>query len=448
MDSFRPPLRIPAPTEGRNSIVYPPLAPLQDTTNIFYIDNKTSDIESLNFLNDHSNYFTNVIQNADIAPADAATQSITLDNRSRWVGGLHTIMKTCAPNVTHFNSSAEVRVKTMQKHEDGKPPEYGWITLRIPEGNYTLNEVIDFLNAAVVDNYLSVGRQNGVKEEDIGVKFDTRLLNLGLDPITGLVTPGAYTYKAFHPDIILLPNCAVDFTRSRLSNMLGIRKRKPYQRGFVIEYDQLTKGEVPPLMDAVSKTAITHDSKNRSYHVIADPVDKTKQITEYRSWALSYHNFGKAYEDTLLTMPDITCGVGQMYWSLPDTFLPPITFANNVRSVNALPAVACQLFPLASKVIYNNSAVYSQLIEQVTNATSVFNRFPENQILMQPPFNTITWVSENVPSITDHGEQPLRHSITGVQRVTITDDRRRPCPYIVKSIARVQPRVSSSATLA
>src|SRR2546426_8815726 len=80
--------------------------------------------------------------------------------------------------------------------------------------------------------FRSSSRQNGVLESDIGVKFDTRNFRLGFDPVTGLVMPGVYTNEAFHPDIILLPGCGVDFTHSRLSNLLGIRNRQPFQEGF------------------------------------------------------------------------------------------------------------------------------------------------------------------------------------------------------------------------
>lgn len=495
------PMRVQAPTEGRNSITYPPLAPLQDTTNIFMIDNKSADIESLNLQNDHSNFFTNVIHNADLPASDASHQSIQLDPRSRWVGGLHTLVKSVAPNVTEYNSSNTLRVRLMTKKKTvpATPPAaegassenssgssssstpattttapvassstasepetvYEWVTLTLPEGNYILNEIIDLLNAQIFDHYLANGRQHNVLVSDIGVKFDTRLMNLGKDPVTGLVTPGTYTYKSFHPDIFLLPGCAVDFTASRISNFLGIRKRHPYEPGFIIDYDMLAKGNIPALLkvddlpgkrftESVPKESckpITHDADGISYNLITDPENPTCQCTQYRSWALSYHAGGPARDYTLLTVPDITGGVGQLYWSLPDAFKPPVTFANNRRETASLPVVGCQLFPMSAKVVYNTSAVYSQLVEQSTNTTLVFNRFPHNQILIQPPISTVTWVSDNVPSVADHGEQPLRNSISGVQRVTLTDDRRRTCPYIVKSLARIQPRVASSATL-
>ena len=62
------------------------------------------------------------------------------------------------------------------------------------------------------------------------------------------------------------------------------------------------------------------------------------------------------------------------------------------------------------------------------------------------PAPTITTVSENVPALTDHGTLPLRSSISGVQRVTITDARRRTCPYVHKALGIVAPKVLSSRT--
>ncbi|UJZ92508.1 penton base protein [Barthadenovirus sternae] len=451
METYNAPPRIFAPTEGRNSITYNPFPPLQDTTNIYFIDNKTSDIESLNYQSDHSDYFTNIIQNADMSPADASTHDIKLDERSRWTGHLHTLIKTNCPNVTEFNNSNSFRVKVMIDKTDPSNPIYDWVTLSIPEGNYTVHEVIDLMNNAIVDQYLTVGRQKNVTVADIGVKFDTRMFNLGLDPVTGLITPGKYTFKAYHPDIILLPNCGVDFTYSRLNNMLGIRKKKPYQKGFVILYDDIEGGNIPALLDIAkfpdSIEPVMTDPEGISYNVVKLDGNENKWHTLYRSWSLSYHNNGKAKDNTLLTVPDVTGGLGQLYWSLTDSFKPPITFTNNTTNVATLPVVGMQLFPLQQRLVYNTSAVYSQLIEQLTNNTLVFNRFPTNEILMQPPYATLTWISENVPSVTDHGQQPLKNSLSGVQRLTITDDRRRTCPYIYKSLARVTPKVASSATL-
>nr|WMQ77647.1 pIII [Zoothera dauma adenovirus] len=448
MAVYEPPPRIRAPTDGRNSITYSPFTALQDTTKIFYIDNKATDVESLNYQLDHSNFLTNIIQNGDMNPADAATQDIKLDDRSRWTGELETMIKTCCPNITEFNSSNTFRVKVMSD-KTGEEPKYEWFELELPEGNYTTNELIDMMNNAIVDNYLTVGRQNGVLVSDIGVKIDSRLFSLGLDPVTGLVTPGRYTFKSFHPDIVLLPHCAIDFTYSRLSNMLGIRKRHPYQSGFIISYDDLTSGNIPALMDTEVYPSKVQpkmaDIDGVSYNVYERADGKYE--TKYRSWLLSYNKRGKARDTTLLTVPDVTGGLGQLYWSMPDSFKAPITFSNNNRSVEATPVIGMQLFPLHSKGAINTSAVYAQLIEQITNTTSIFNRFPNNEILMQPPYSTVSWISENVPSITDHGEQPLKTSLTGVQRVIVTDDRRRPCPYVYKSLATIKPKVASSATL-
>lgn len=451
MENFIPPPRVYAPTEGRNSITYSPFASLQDTTNLYFIDNKSSDIESLNFTKDHSDFFTNIIQNADIQPADAATQDIKLDERSRWTGNLKTMVKTNCPNVTEFNNSNSLRVKVMVDKSNPANPVYDWITITIPEGNYTSHEIIDFLNYAIVENYLAVGRQKGVLVSDIGVKFDTRLFGLGKDPVTTLITPGRYTYKAFHPDIVLLPGCGVDFTYSRVNNMLGIRKRNPYQKGFQIMYEDLTNGNIPALLDTTkypnSVEPVMSDPEGNSYHVEVLSNAPAAWQTSYRSWALSYHNGGLAKVNTVLTVPDVTGGLGQLYWSMPDAFKPPITFTNNTTSTATLPVIGMELFPLQQRIVYNTSAVYAQLVEQMTNNTHIFNRFPKNEILMQPPYSTVSWISENVPSVADHGQQPLKNSLTGVQRITLTDDRRRTCPYIYKSLARVQPHLSSSATL-
>lgn len=451
METFTPPPRVLAPSEGRNSIQYTPLTPLQDTTHIYFIDNKTSDIESTNSTKDHSDFFTNIIQNADYSPADSSTQDIKLDSRSRWGGQLRTIVKTNTPNVTEFFNSNSFRALLMSDKTSPSNPSYQWFTLEIPEGNYTISEVIDLMNDAVVKNYLTVGRQNGVMPEDIGVKFDSRNFSLGLDPVTGLITPGEYTYKSFHPDIVLLPGCAVDFTNSRLNNILGIRKRLPYESGFQISYDDLTLGNIPPLLDIVkyptSTEPVTSDENGLSYHVVQISNSPPRWETEYRSWYLSYINKGGAVKTTLLTVPDCTGGLGQLYWSLPDTFKAPITFSNNTTDTSSLPVIGIENFPVTQRAVFNAAAVYSQLVEQLTNKSMVFNRFPKNAILVQPPASTITWISENIPSITDHGVQPLKNSLTGVQRVTLTDDRRRPCPYIYKTLATVTPRVLSSATI-
>eukprot|EP01083_Nonionella_stella_P164451 544318_1 len=71
--------------------------------------------------------------------------------------------------------------------------------------------------------------------------------------------PGVYTNEAFHPDIILLPGCGVDFTHSRLSNLLGIRKRQPFQEGFRITYDDLEGGNIPALLDVDAYQASLKD---------------------------------------------------------------------------------------------------------------------------------------------------------------------------------------------
>nr|AKQ98447.1 penton base protein III [Human mastadenovirus B] len=530
---MQPPLEAPfvpprylAPTEGRNSIRYSELSPQYDTTKLYLVDNKSADIASLNYQNDHSNFLTTVVQNNDFTPTEASTQTINFDERSRWGGQLKTIMHTNMPNVNEymFSNKFKARVMVSRKAPEGVTVDdkydhkqdilkYEWFEFTLPEGNFSATMTIDLMNNAIIDNYLEVGRQNGVLESDIGVKFDTRNFRLGWDPETKLIMPGVYTYEAFHPDIVLLPGCGVDFTESRLSNLLGIRKRHPFQEGFKIMYEDLEGGNIPALLDvdayekskkeqeakteaakaaaiakanivasdparvanaeevrgdnytasavataetllaAVAETETTEtkltiqplekDSKSRSYNVLEDKIN-----TAYRSWYLSY-NYGNPEKGirswTLLTTSDVTCGAEQVYWSLPDMMQDPVTF-RSTRQVNNYPVVGAELMPVFSKSFYNEQAVYSQQLRQSTSLTHVFNRFPENQILIRPPAPTITTVSENVPALTDHGTLPLRSSIRGVQRVTVTDARRRTCPYVYKALGIVAPRVLSSRT--
>nr|WRQ19830.1 MAG: pIII protein [unidentified adenovirus] len=451
------PPRYRTATEGRNSILYSQLPPLYDTTKIYLVDNKSADIQSLNYQNNHSNYLTSVVQNSDFTPMEASTQTINFDERSRWGADFKSILHTNMPNVTEYMFSNSFRVRMMSSFENGLA-KYEWYTLSIPEGNYPDNIVIDLMNNAVIECYLANGRNKGVKEDQIGVKFDTRNFKLGWDPVTKLVMPGVYTYYAFHPDIVLLPECAVDFTTSRLNNLLGIRKRLPYQEGFIIAYDDLVGGNIPGLLDLAAYNGgdmpepratvrpLEKDDKDRSYHIGEDPTALPTD-TAYRSWYLSY-NYGGAKgvsSTTLLTTPDVTCGVEQIYWSLPDMAKEPVTFRASQRPSN-YPVVGTELLPLVARNYFNAAAVYSQLIQEATNQTHVFNRFPTNQILVQPPSSTITSVCENVPALTDHGTVPIRNSISGVQRVTLTDARRRICPYVYKSLGVIVPRVLSSKT--
>ena len=471
------PPRYLAPTEGRNSIVYNQLPPLYDTTRLYLVDNKSADIEQLNYQSDHSDFVTSVVQNADFTPLEAATQTINLDDRSRWGGELRTILHTNMPNINSYLYSCSFRARLMSAYDvDKQKAQYEWFTLTIPEGNFTITRVIDLLNDAVTQNYLSVGRQNGVKEDQIGVKFDTRHLRLGFDPETGLVTPGVYTYEAVHPDIIMLPGCAVDFSESRLNNLLGWRKRLPYQPGFVIAWEDLQGGNVPALLDVAkfqenpSQTqALTEDSQGRSYHVGEDK-SVAPTFTAYRSLYLAYNYpsgaalpdppsdfdpstegaaFGQpatARQKYLLTAPDVTCGAEQVYWSLPDLMEAPVTFRESAKTLSRLPVVALELLPLRATVGLNTQPVYSQAVNQSTSRTMIFNRFPENQILMRPPAPEVVQVAHNVPSSLNHGVLPLKNSVTGVQRVAVTDARRRSLPYVYKSLGVVAPRVLSSRT--
>nr|QID88843.1 penton base protein [Canine adenovirus 2] len=450
------PPRYKGATEGRNSIRYSQLPPLFDTTKLYLIDNKSSDIQALNYQNDHSNFLTTVVQNANYTPMEASTQSIQLDERSRWGGEFKSILHMNMPNVTEYMFSNSFKAYLPATADNfGKVLTYEWYTLTIPEGNYSEVMLLDLLNNAVVENYLAHGRQHNVREEDMGLKFDTRNFHLGFDPETKLVMPGFYTNEAFHPDIVLSPGCAVDFTHSRLNNFLGIRKRLPYQEGFVITWEDLQGGNIPALLDlenynpdipGADITPLMYDSKGRPYHVGGDP-SAGSTFTWYRSWFVAY-NYGPAdgiKSKTVLVAPDITCGVEQIYWSLPDMAVDPVTFTSS-HNPSSYPVVGTELLPLLPRSFYNGSSVYSQLLQESTSQTQVFNRFPENAILKRPPAPTIISISENVPALSNHGTLPLKNNIPGVQRVTITDARRRVCPYVYKSLGVVVPRVLSSKT--
>lgn len=452
-DPHVPPRYLSA-SEGRSSILYSQLPPLHDTTKIYFIDNKAADIENLNFQNNHSDFLTTVVQNKDFTPAEAGTQTINFDNRSRWGAQFKTILQTNLPNCTEYMFSNSFRVKLMASFDaDTNTSTYEWYDLKLPEGNYSDNCVLDLMNNAVIECYMANGRQNGVKEDQIGVKFDTRNFKLGWDPVTQLVMPGSYTYMAFHPDVVLLPGCAVDFTYSRLNNLLGIRKKFPYQSGFVISYEDLQGGNIPALLDLekynqsnqTDAEPLREDADGRSYHVGESGAGTNE--TAYRSWYLSYNYGGDvgAKSTTLLTTPDVTCGVEQIYWSLPDMAKEPVTFRIS-QSPQNYPVVGTELIPLVARHYYNTASVYNQMVQETTNRTHVFNRFPNNQILVQPPVSTITSLCENVPALTDHGTLPIKNSISGVQRVTLTDARRRSCPYVYKSLGVAYPRVLSSKT--
>ncbi|AEP16413.1 penton base protein [Equine adenovirus 1] len=452
------PPRYAAATEGRNSIRYSHHPPLYDTTRLYLIDNKSSDINALNYQNDHSDFLTTVVQNAHYSPFESSSQSIHLDERSRWGGEFRSILHTNLPNVTEYMFSNSFRaLLPATADEDGKILTREWYTLTIPEGNYSEVMLIDLMNNAVVENYLRHGRQHNVREEDIGLKFDTRNFRLGYDEQSGLVMPGHYAHQAFHPDVVLSPGCAVDFTQSRLNNFLGIRKRQPYQLGFVIHYDDLKGGNIPALLDLTRYNpdqpdqnvfAVERDSENRSYHVGEDP-EAGPTFTSYRSWYLAY-NYGDkktgAFASTLLVTPDITCGVEQIYWSLPDMAVDPVTFASGLSGAASYAVVGTELLPVIPRAFYNAQAVYSQQLQESTSNSKVFNRFPENAILMRPPAPTIISISENVPQVTDHGTIALKNNISAVQRVALSDARRRACPYVYKSIGVVTPRVLSSKT--
>nr|QLI47693.1 MAG: penton [Adenoviridae sp.] len=471
---YLPPQRVMAPTGGRNSIKYKNLQPQQNTTSLYYVDNKVSDLDTYNQAANHSNFRTTIIHNQDLDPETAGTECIQLDNRSCWGGELKAHLKTNCPNVTEFFQSDTVRVRLMASRDPSggedeqagkgfynpKGAVYKWYDLKIPEGNYGISELIDILNEGIVQLYLSEGRQNNVLRSDIGVKFDTRHFGLLRDPVTGLVTAGKYVYKGYHPDVILLPGCAIDFTFSRLNLMLGITKREPYSKGFIITYEDLEGGDIPPLLDVDSLNLegtdeiiklqdakpLLKDPQGISYNVVTSR--NKPPVLAYRSWMLAYQcRENKCYKQFLLTVPDMCGGLGALYWSMPDTFQPPSGFKDD-NTTNQAPVVGMQLFPAVSKSVYLPASAYSQRLENsVSSATAAFNRFPENEILKQAPPINVCSINDNQPTVIHQAALPLRNTLPGLQRVLVTDDQRRPCPYIQKTLASVNPRVLSSATL-
>lgn len=131
---------------------------------------------------------------------------------------------------------------------------------------------------------------------------------------------------------------------------------------------------------------------------------------------------------------------------MPDLAEAPVTFRESAQSLSQLPVVATELLPLQARLAFNAQPAYSQAVNESMSTTKIFNRFPENQILMRPPAPSIVQVAENVPSVTSHGVLPLKNSLSGVQRVVVTDARRRTVPYVVKSLGVVAPQVLSSKT--
>lgn len=461
------PPRYFAPTEGRNSIVYAQYPTCYDTTKLFLVDNKSADITDLNLQNDHSYFATTVIHNNEFTPREAGTQQITLDKRSRWGAKLKTLLQTNLPSVTQYMFTNSMRVKLMASYDSASgAATYEWYDLVLPEGNFDSGRIVDLLNNAVWELYLANGRQHGVREDQIGVKFDTRNFKLGYDPQTGLVMPGHYTYEYFHPDVVLMQGCAVDFGKSRLNNVLGWRKRYPYQPGFVISYEDLEGGDIPALLDLATYLqkpeqgqeakiqALEKDSKGRSYHVRASS-ELGGFVTGYRSLYLAYNyrgdvsHLGKVPANSwlVLTAPDVTGGAQQLYWSLPDIALAPTTFRPSGQSPATFPVVSTEPLPIAARTVLNTQPGYAQIVNQNTSQTMVYNRFPENAIMMRPPQPFMVQVPENFTTVTEHGTLPLQNCVSGVQRVSVTDSRRRTCPYVYKCAATLEPHIMSSRTL-
>lgn len=436
---------------SRGSIRYEGLEPLPDTTSIFLIDNKAKDIAYLNGKpgTNHSNFQTNIIQQQDLDPDLSSVRSITLDERSHWVGDVKNYLKSSCVNVTDFYKSSKIKC-TVKVDVD----TFQEVEITIPEGNYTITEVIDFLNYELFQVYTQTLRKTTAESfANFGVKFDTRNMSLGVEIDSNLIYSGQYTYRGFHPDIYLLPGCSVDFSTSRISNILGIRKRNTYEEGFIVTYDDLEGGEIPALLDKPAFDAdntvirpILQDADGVSYNVEEYEPDKWR--TKYRSWVLAYGVRGSVCNTKyLLVAPDVTGGVTQLYHSFPEMFKCPTTFLFNMRE-DKLPIHYTSFLPFESKEIYNPSAVWSQQLQAISQrAANVFNRMPKNEIMIQPPALSVTSVGVNRLISSDYKNLPLMNKLKGNQSVVVTDDEKRYVPYIVKNLSVVHPHVSSARYL-
>lgn len=435
--------RFLAPAEGRTSIRCQNGESLQDTTSIYFIDNKASDINNVNIGNSHSSFLTTINQNSHFSANESSHRGITLDGRSRWVGKAKIIVTSAMPNINEFMFSNQFTFSN---------PHGTWL-LRIQEGNLTVSETINLLNEAVTANYLQYGRPLGLNLTDWGLKFDTRNFLLGMDPTTGLMSSGVYLYKGYHPDIILLQGCSVDFTHSRLGNILGIRNLYPFSPTLKLSYDDIQLGNLPPLLDVadfqqtgVPKPLMT-DPNGLSYNV---NTSVTPPVLNYRSWWVHMQRSQAAGEvqKYLFAACDATGEPGQMYLSLPDAYKPPITFNDQSGMADSeLPVVSAFPFPIYSYAIYDSGALANQQTEQVLCKSQLFNRLPKNEVYIIAPYMNFHQCSQNRSVETDVPEQPLKTSLSGLQRVVITDERRLAVPYITKSLITMQPSVSSSATL-
>ncbi|QCQ84154.1 penton [White sturgeon adenovirus 1] len=436
-------------TLGRNSIRYDEQGPIPDTTNIYLIDNKAKDIEYLNngTQANHSNFKTNIIQQQDLDPAMGSSRSITLDERSNWSAETTSYLKSNLININEFYSCNSVKILAQTSKE-----VYTWVDIVLPEANMILAEVIDMLNYQIFQAYLTTLKKDNLPYSDFGVKFDTRNMSLGVDPENNLIAPGTYAYKGYHADVILMPGCAVDFSNTRLSNILGIRKRATFEPEFIIHYDDLVGGEIPALLDVPyyldqhTSRPLTTDPDNNSYHVTEYVNGKWR--TAYRSWYLAYNTTGSlANQKFLLVAEDLTGGITQLYHCFPDMFKNPVSFIKE-NSTNMLPIIHTDFLPFNTKEVWSGSAVYSQLVQNSTmRATNVFNRMPVNEIMIQAPAMNSCSLAVNHMSEKRHAPMPIRNSLAGVQRVTTLDDQRRPVPYIVKNMHVITPRVMSSFTL-
>ena len=433
--------------KGRQSIQYASFDPIQDTTSIFLLDNKAKDIEILNTdpKASHSHYSTNIVQQQDLDFSLSSGREIILDQKTNWTGTVEHTIKSVLVNVTTFYKTDFVTVVVMTE-----PDVYTEHVINIPEGNYTVNDIIDFLNYALFQLYIVTLRIHGRPFSEFGVKFDTRNMSLGVNPITNLVEGRSYSYVGYHPDLILLPNCSVDFSNNRVNNFLGIRKQDTYVEGFKITYDDLVGGNVPALLNVPvfeatgNEVPLDADPNGVSYLVQINP-DTNLPETRYRSWYLAYNVANSICKKKfLLCDPDVTGGITQLYHSLPDALKPPVTMLQQTTDETKYPIHYTSHLPFEPKELYNPSAVYSQLITDKTRVQSnAFNRMPLNEIMIQAPALSYQAIAINRLLTTKYAAMPLMNKLKAVQRVITTDDLKRSVPYITKNMFTLHPSASS-----
>ncbi|QLD29002.1 III [Red-eared slider adenovirus 1] len=463
--------RLLAPIEGRESIRYDADRPTQGTTQLFLIDNKSADISAFNADKDHSDFFTTIVHDTRLPVEFSTTKSVTLDGRSRWVGETRLSMRTNAVNCNSFFQTSSFRA-LIPSHVEGTTDtvKFQWQTITLPEGNYPLGEYIDLMNEAMYRAWQRYSKPWGVSLNDgKGIKFDTRNFRLGVNEQTNMMDSGVYLYKGYHADVVLAPGFAVDFTHSRLSNILGWRRRQPYaDEDFIIRWEDLAGGNLPALKDPTSSSTNpsplrTDSATGLSFHVEEAPgstTAKPRYQLKFRSLFLAYDrgaeetllgtvetsasqtNHGQVYKKFLLTESDITGGMGQLYLSLPDLCEDPVTFVPS-SDPSRMPVSAMFLMPANSKRVYSQ-----QSIQLPSNSDAyVLNRWPSHQVWIASPPMTVFSVMENDPLEIRFGDLPLKNTLNGVQRVVVTDAQRRTVPYVAKATLTCQPRTAGSRTL-